>query len=325
MERDINFATEIKRQAPDAKINPKGIGNEFYMKKEISTISELGKKVARLVNNRNMEKKAVKDKVNSLNEKSQLIPAVVVDAEAAVAEGLEVVDFQSGEEIEANDLKNYVVLVDGNHRYQAHLNLLEATKKGKSEYAGDFWVMYPFNEELSIVDMLTELNIATNPWKGGDYGKCAAIVLGNNAPEGVKAMNELIKKGCNLASASLWIAFTKEISRPVMVKVMRGTETAGALTNSHNIQRGLKLYEAAEKAGFTEKYLGSRNFIQWIIKKVADANNVADDAKVEQMIAFLGTIKGKEIEEIKGEKGGDNKLTKQLKKLDELWEEAQRN
>lgn len=293
------------------------------MKKEIFTLAEIGKKVAKLVNNRNMENKAVNDKAKSLNEKNQLIPAVVVDAVAAVAEGLDVVDFQSGKEIPTNELQNYVVLVDGNHRYQAHLNLLEAAAKGKGEYAGEFWVMYPFSDELSVVDMLTELNIATNPWKGGDYGKCAAIVLGENAPEGVKAMNELIGKGCNLATASLWIAFTKEVTKAVMVKAMRKVETAGSLTNSHNIQRGLKLYEAAEKAGFTGSYLGSRNFIQWIISKVANADNVADDAKVEQMIAFLGTINGKEIEDIKGDKGGDNKLTKQLKKLNELWEAAQ--
>lgn len=293
------------------------------MKKEILTINELGKKVARLVNNRNMETKAVKAKATSLSEKSQLIPAVVVDAEAAVAEGLDVVDFQSGKEIPTNELQNYVVLVDGNHRYQAHLNLLAAAKAGKGEYAGEFYVMYPFSDELSVVDMLTELNIATNPWKGGDYGKCAAIVLGDNAPEGVKAMNELIGKGCNLACASLWIAFTKEITKAVMVKVMRGKETAGALTNSHNIQRGLKLYAAAEQAGFTPSYLGSRNFIQWIISKVADANNVATDEKVEEMITFLGTLNGKEIEAIKGEKGLTTKLGNQQKKLNELWDAAQ--
>lgn len=293
------------------------------MKKEIFTLAEIGKKVAKLVNNRNMEKKAVNDKAKSLNEKNQLIPAVVVDAVAAVAEGLDVVDFHSGKEIPTNELQNYVVLVDGNHRYQAHLNLLEAAAKGKGEYAGEFWVMYPFSDELSVVDMLTELNIATNPWKGGDYGKCAAIVLGENAPEGVKAMNELIGKGCNLATASLWIAFTKEVTKAVMVKAMRKVETAGALTNSHNIQRGLALYGAAEKAGFSGSYLGSRNFIQWIISKVANGDNVADDATVEQMVAFLGTINGKEIEDIKGDKGGENKLTKQLNKLNELWNAAQ--
>lgn len=109
----------------------------------------------------------------------------------------------------------------------------------------------------------------------------------------------------------------------MMVKAMRGKETAGALTNNHNIQRGLKLYEAAEKAGFSAKYLGSRNFIQWIISKVANEFNVADDDKVAQMITFLGTVNGKEIEVIKRDKGGDSALTKQLNKLNELWDAAQ--
>lgn len=289
------------------------------MNKEIFTLSEIGKKVAKLVNNRNIETKAVKEKANSLNGKLQLIPAVVVDAIKAINEGLAIVDFESGEAIPTNELQNYVALVDGNHRYQAHLNLLKAADAGKSQYAGEFWVMYPLNDKLTVVEMLTELNIATNPWKGGDYGMCAATVLGKDAPEGVKAMNQLISKGCNLASASLWIAFTKEISKGVMVKAMRKEETSGALTNSHNIQRGLKLYEAAEQAGFSAKYLGSRNFIQWIIRKVANENNVADDAKVEKMITFLGTINGNEIEKIRGEKCGATTLQNQEKRLNELW------
>ena len=288
------------------------------MKKEITTINEMGKKVARLVNNRNMEKKAVTAKATSLKEKNQLIPAVVVDAVKAVEEGLAIVDFQSGEEIPANELQNYVVLVDGNHRYQAHLNLLETAKAGKAEYTGEFWVMYPFSDELTVVGMLTELNIATNPWKGSDYGKCAAIVLGEDAPEGVKAMNELIGKGCNLASASLWIAFTKEVGKSAMVKAMSGKETVSALKNSNNIQRGLQLYEAANKAGFTQNYLGKRYFIQWVISKVGD-----DADKLAQMMDFLGKLDAREVESIKGEKGGDNAVQAQEKKLNELWEAAQ--
>lgn len=290
------------------------------MKKNILKLSEMDKNVARLANNRNLEKKAVNDKVKSLNAKEQLIPAVVVDAERAIAEGLTVVDFITGEEIPEEQIGNYIVLVDGNHRFQAHLNLIEAAKKEKVEYAGEFYIMYPLNDDLRVVDMLTELNIATNPWKGSDYGKCAAVVLGENAPEGVKAMNYLIGKGCNLSSASLWIAFTKEVSKGVMVKAMNKKETAGALTNEQNIRRGLELYAAAEAAGFSAKYLGSRNFIQWIISKVADANNLANEGKVRAMIAFLGTVNAKEIEAISGDKGGDNKLTKQQRKLNELWE-----
>lgn len=288
------------------------------MKKEIFTLAELGKKVAKLVNNRNIADKAVKDKANSLTEKNQLIPAVVVDAAKAVEQGLAIVDFQTGKEIPQEEIQNYVVLVDGNHRYQAHLNLLA----GKLKYDGQFWVMYPLQPELTIVETLAELNIATNPWKGSDYGKCAAIVLGENAPEGVKAMNELIGKGCNLASASLWVAFTKEIGKSAMVKAMNRKEVSGALTNSANIQRGLRLYELASKAGFTPQYLGKRYFIQWIISKVS-ANGIADEAKVAKMMDFLGSLDGREVEGMKGTKGGENAVLTQERKLNELWDAAQ--
>lgn len=288
------------------------------MKKEIFTLNELGKKVAKLVNNRNMEAKAVKAKATSLNEKSQLIPAVVVDATKAVEQGLAIVDFQTGKEIPEEEIQNYVVLVDGNHRYQAHLNLLA----GKLKYEGNFYVMYPLQPELTIVDTLAELNIATNPWKGSDYGKCAAIVLGDDAPEGVKAMNELIGKGCNLASASLWVAFTKEIGKSAMVKAMNRKEVSGALTNTANIQRGLKLYELATKAGFSQQYLGKRYFIQWIISKVS-ANGIADADKLAKMMDFLGSLDGKEIEGLKGTKGGDNTVLTQERKLNELWDATQ--
>lgn len=288
------------------------------MKQEVFNLAELGKKVAKLVNNRNIADKAVKEKATSLTEKSQLIPAVVVDAAKAVEQGLAIVDFQSGMEIPAEEIQNYVVLVDGNHRYQAHLNLLT----GKFKYDGNFWVMYPLQPELTIVETLAELNIATNPWKGSDYGKCAAIVLGEDAPEGVKAMNELISKGCNLASASLWVAFTKEIGKSAMVKAMNRKEVSGALTNTANIQRGLKLYELASKAGFTQQYLGKRYFIQWIISKVS-ANGIADNEKLEKMYTFLEKLDAREVESIKGTKGGDNAVLSQERKLNELWDAAQ--
>jgi len=296
------------------------------MQKEICNLAELGKKVAKLVNNRNIETKAVKEKAESLSDKNQLIPAVVVDAAKAVEEGLDVVDFQSGKPLTEEELENYVVLVDGNHRYQAHLNLLAAKAAGKSDYSGEFWVMYPLNDELTVVEMLSELNIATNPWKGSDYGKCAAIVLGDDAPEGVKAMNELIGMGCNLSSASLWIAFTREITKAVMVKAMNRKETASALTNSHNIQRGLGLYHTAEKAGFSRAFLGKRYFIQWIITKVTGENGVADEEKVQKMFQLLKGLKPMEaavIEAAKGDKGGESKIIIQERKLNELWDAAQ--
>ena len=96
------------------------------MRNEIMTLTELtknGVKVARLAGNRDLNEKAVKAKMKSMREYGQLVPAIIVDASTAIKDGLKVVDFTTGEEIK--DGNNYVVLLDANHRYSAHLRLLE--------------------------------------------------------------------------------------------------------------------------------------------------------------------------------------------------------
>lgn len=100
------------------------------MRNEIMTLTELtknGVKVARLAGNRDLNEKAVKAKMKSMREYGQLVPAIIVDASTAIKDGLKVVDFTTGEEIK--DGNNYVVLLDANHRYSAHLRLLEENKR----------------------------------------------------------------------------------------------------------------------------------------------------------------------------------------------------
>jgi hypothetical protein len=295
------------------------------MTNTIKTISELGKKVAMLKSNRNLDSKAVKAKADSLKDMEQLVPAVIVDATKAAAEGLGMVDFVTGSEIPENELENYVVLVDGNHRYKAYLNLT----KSKTGYNGDFWVTYPLTDK-PVASMIAEINIATNPWKGSDYSKCAAMVLGENAPIGVKAMNELTAKGCNISSASLWLVFTKEINKAMLTKALKSTEITSQILSSESlIERGLNLYHTAENAGFSGEFLGKRTFIEWIKMRVEYDGTPANDAKVAEMSNFINHLKEinkvKEIENIKGEKNGLNKEMNLQKNLNKLWDEWKSN
>ena len=84
-----------------------------------------GKKVARLVANRDLDPKNVKQKKESLKKCGVLTPAVIVNGNKAVEQDLEIVDFITGEVISKEDAHKYIVLVEGNHRYQAHLELLK--------------------------------------------------------------------------------------------------------------------------------------------------------------------------------------------------------
>ena len=86
----------------------------------LSTLLNSGKKIARLIGNRNLNEKIVKGKMESVKKYGQLVPAVIVEARVALEQGLEIEDFETGKKITEVNVEEYVVLVDANHRYEAH-------------------------------------------------------------------------------------------------------------------------------------------------------------------------------------------------------------
>ena len=166
--------------------NEKNLLKEEFLLKVIalSTLLERGFKIARLSGNRNFDEKVVKAKMKSMKANGMLVPAIIVDAMIVIEAGLEIVDFETGEIISGADAARYVVLVDANHRYKAHLNLLEANKELKDEekYKGEFYLIYALNEEIAVSRMFSEINICTNPWKGGDFPKGAKMACKEELP-----------------------------------------------------------------------------------------------------------------------------------------------
>lgn len=153
--------------------NEKNLLKEEFLLKVIalSTLLDQGYKIARLSGNRNFDEKVVKAKMKSMKANGMLVPAIIVDATKVIEAGLEIVDFETGETISEADADKYVVLVDANHRYKAHLNLLEANKELKDEekYKGEFYLIYALNEEITVSRMFSEINICTNPWRGATF------------------------------------------------------------------------------------------------------------------------------------------------------------
>lgn len=95
---------------PDIKISPQGSGNIKMNKNEVTTLTSLvdeGKKIARLSGNRDLNEKIVKAKMKTLEECGQLIPAIVVDATDVMNQGLEVVDFTTGDIIREEEAVDY--------------------------------------------------------------------------------------------------------------------------------------------------------------------------------------------------------------------------
>lgn len=280
----------------------------------LAVLKDKGIKIARLKGNRNLDQKIVKAKMKSLKATGLLVPAIIVEASLALEEGLEVVDFETGEAVTKENADEYVVLVDANHRFQAHLEL----EKLDDAYNKDFIFMFPL-QDIDVSKMLSEINIATNPWKPADYGKGAAMVLKEELPL-LTAINSLTEKGYSVEAACKWLTFACKVTKTVMANAMNGV-ISEALKKESGIERGFKLIDAAKKS-FAEDFLTTRTLPDWIISKADDFDGSKSEF-TKKMCKFLSSFNREiatDIEKSKGTRGGDAKETIINRKLNNLWE-----
>ena len=95
-----------------------------------------GKKVAFIAGgiNRDINKANLNDKMKSIGEHTQYFPLVVVDGEDVVKEGLTLKDPVSGFPIDSSKANDYLVIIEGQHRYRAIMELREKDAKAKKNY-----------------------------------------------------------------------------------------------------------------------------------------------------------------------------------------------
>lgn len=304
--------------------NEKNLLKEEFLLKVIalSTLLERGFKIARLSGNRNFDEKVVKAKMKSMKANGMLVPAIKVDATKVIEAGLEIVDFETGEIISAADAARYVVLVDANHRYKGHLNLLEANKELKDEekYKGEFYLIYALNEEIAVSRMFSEINICTNPWKGGDFPKGAKMACKEELPL-LDFIVELTEEGYPLPTASKWGTFKAGITKEIMADAMAG-KISDKLRKTNGLERGRRLLKAAEH--LSKEILKSRTLIDWIIYQYDEADDDQKGATIDNLAKFFSRLnkeKAEQIEKAKGQRGGDTKETIINRLLNNFYEQ----
>lgn len=292
------------------------------MRKEIITLTELinmGVKIARLAGNRDLNEKAVKAKMKSMREYGQLVPAIIVDASIALKQELKVVDFVTGETV--TDAEKCVVLLDANHRYEAHLRLMKGneTAKPEEQYTGEFYFVYSLNPSVGVDKALAEINIATTPWKGADYVKGVKMLIDEELPI-LDFVSELTSIGYSLDAASKWATFNSKINKTVLVKAINGN-IDDILKKTNSIDRGRCLVESA-KQSFSADFLKSRTLIDWVISKYDNTDDKEKGVFTDNMKNFLSNIQREQVDKIekaKGTKGGKTKETIIYEELNALW------
>lgn len=286
------------------------------MKKNYFTLADLaaeGKKIAKLTSNRNLNEKAVKAKMKSLKEYGQLVPAIVVESKLCDEQGMGCVDFETGETV--TDFENYLVILDGQHRYEAYLRLINEDK----DFGRSFHMMNSLQPAVAVSKALAEINTCTNPWKGSDLLIGAAMMIESDLPL-LDEMADLARQGYSQEAASKWLTF-KKIGNPVYVKAINGT-IDDCLKNTAGVERGKKLLNAARQS-FKEEFLKTRNLPDWIISKYEAATDEDKAEEINKLINFLANISrvdAEAIEKAKGKRGGDTKGTVINNTLNRLYE-----
>jgi hypothetical protein len=275
---------------------------------EISKLINSGYKIARLENNRELDDKAVKAKMKSLKAKGQLQTAIVLPAQRAKDEHLQVIDFESKERVKDEDIPNYLVLPEGNHRYKAHLNLLAENKKneGKEDfvkYEGKFYVMLPLTDSLGIAEMMAEMNICTKVWKGTDYIRGAIMSHPEKVTEVLRYMAELERQKFSLPAISMYVTDSEKVNKSMLQKFMNG-EVLETLKDSEEhqelIDRSKKVLEAAKEFG---PMLGTRSFADWIKSKLASSKKLTGEQVTNRLVGFFNWLSKEQITSICDSKG----------------------
>lgn len=268
--------------------------------------SELGKKIAFVNGNRAINSKNLEQKKKSIKECGQLVPIIIVDGKDAQDEGLILVDCETGIIVPESEVSNYVVDIEGQHRYAAIKMLQKEDEKNNTSYApSDIMMMYAENpKKKSIKMLLSELNRTSVIWDGKDFITGAALCNPTNeflryAKElaEIKSTNSkdgLPNSGYPLSTISKLCTFSSALDKAKLAECMdKGIESLP----TSNIERAKQIIAVARKVGFAHKFIAHKYLIDFII----DECNARSITEVCDLIEKLIPADVDKISKVKGD------------------------
>ena len=235
--------------------------------------------------NRPVNVRTVKQKEKSMKAYGQLTPITVTDGEKVIQMGGRLVDLK-GFEIPNEDAGKYYAVLDGQHRLIAYQNL--------GLNMDDLVICEPLNAELSIAEVIAQMNICTTTWKGADYMAAPAMML-EKSNEVFDFATLLHSKSYPLATISLWCTGTNSLKPKTLVESLKSNKLPKVFEDTGWYQRSIKWYNAAQ-GKFLDAFLAKKYLIAHIITKFAHADDpVAFTAQMEEKINQLTREQADEI------------------------------
>ena len=249
---------------------------------KLFTLEGSGKILAFTNINRQINRSIVNSKKKSIEEFGLLSPITVIDAKDVIEKGITVYDANNPtDEVNAENAKNYLVILDGQHRYAA---IKELNKKDKYY---DIWLMYPLNREVAVSTLIMEINTTAINWKNDNYISVLAklrpedkglafidqyMQLRHTRTKDGEQSDNLPNNGYGLSVLSKYLTLSTAINKDYLYRMANNPNKK--LPNESNVNRAEKIIQTGKEVGFTHTFLSSRFFIDWIINWVLQEYSV---------------------------------------------------
>lgn len=163
--------------------------------------------VAFLEGNRNINSNNVKKMEVSLKEFGKnLMPMVYIKADDARLNGRKLKDAIDGTTVEEGNRANYIVVLDGQHRFTAAVKM----EKEGFDTSGLLWEELKLDENKTIEEALIEINSVGQMWKGTDY--ISGLALRQPENEIVQFAKELSDFGVKAKTINKYLLFEDKFS-----------------------------------------------------------------------------------------------------------------
>lgn len=249
---------------------------------KLFTLEGSGKILAFTNVNRQINRSIVNSKKKSIEEFGLLAPITVVDAKDVIEKGITVYDANNPTDvIDADNAENYLVILDGQHRYTA---IKELNKKDKYY---DIWLMYPLNREVAVSTLIMEINTTAINWKNDNYISVLAklrsedkglafidqyMQLRHKRTKKGEQSDNLPNNGYGLSALSKYLTLSSAINKDYLYRMANNPNKK--LPESIKVDRAEKIIQTGIEVGFTHTFLSSRFFIDWIINWVLQEYSV---------------------------------------------------
>lgn len=181
--------------------------------KKIFTLEDVkaeGKAIAFVRGNRDIAAKNKNNKKSSLIKCCMnLVPMLLVEGKKAVEDGCKLMN-PYGEEIPDNAADSYYVVVDGQHRYTAAMELIKdaENKEVKPAITDKQLYFYLDYSGRNTMDLLSITNIESAKWAATDFAKGAVLLHPDD--ELIQFINEYAQKKMPISVISIYLYGKKD-------------------------------------------------------------------------------------------------------------------